>query len=255
LRKIRQLFFIVLAILVFTGCRLISPQSTTPTFPPTAVPSTPLPTPSIEITQTVSILPTSTSQLLPTRTSTPYFPIQGTITVQNFKLRSGPGFLFDTVGLYDEADVVQVYGRSQGDGWYFVSTSDQRSGWMKADYITLSGEVGDVPLIGYSDADMITGHVRNTSGQPMTDIGVAISSNDPNSTTALDNAFTDGTGSFYLYLPTTLSGDYTIGVNAYGCQSNSVDTQCNSLYGIPPAQPISLPHPPDITIEFVLPKL
>jgi hypothetical protein len=201
------------------------------------------------------MLTTLTSQPLPTRTSTPYFPIKGTITVQNFKLRSGPGFLFDTLGLYDEADVVQVYGRSQGDGWYFVSTSDQRSGWMKADYITLSGEVGDVPIIGYSDADMITGHVRNTSSQPMTWVGIVIFPGTTNGTTITDNAVTDSTGSFYLYLPKTLSGDYTIEVNAYGCQGNSVDTQCNSLYGIPPAQPISLPHPPDITIEFVLPNL
>lgn len=70
-----------------------------------------------------------------------------------------------------------------------------------------------------------------------------------------DNTMTDENGAFYLYLPNTTKGNYTIGLNAYSCGSSAVDNQCNFLYGFPSAQSISIPQPDAISIEFVLPNL
>lgn len=212
-----------------------------------------LPFPTMLPTEPVQTLPTPTVSPRPTATATPFLPQKGRITVQNFKLRSGPGFLFDTVSLYDENTTVSVYGRSQGDGWFFVSTPDSRSGWMKADYITLSNKLEKLPVIGYSDASLISGHVQNSSGNPMTGIGIVLFPASSTSASDQDNAVTDHLGNFYLFVPKSISGNYTIGVNAYNCQSNAVDAQCQFLYGFPSAQTLTLPRQADISNNFILP--
>ena len=223
MRKIRPIILILLAVFLFTGCRLISPQLPTPTFPPAVTATEMLPFPTMLPTEPAQTLPTPTVSPRPMATATPFLPQKGRITVQNFKLRSGPGFLFDTVSLYDENTTVSVYGRSQGDGWFFVSTPDSRSGWMKADYITLSSKLEKLPVIGYSDASLISGHVQNSTGDPMAGIGIVLFPASSTSTSDQDNAVTDHLGNFYLFVPKNISGNYTIGVNAYNCQSNAVD--------------------------------
>lgn len=251
--KKKIIFVVTLSLLVLMGCRLVSPRETaTPQAVSTATLLPVLPSEAtIEPTQA---LPTPTAKPLPTQTSTPFLPVSGKITVQNFKLRSGPGFLFDTVGLYDEGETVQVYGQSLGGGWLFVSTSDFRSGWMKSEYIDLSGEIDQVPYYGYSDANIIFGHVKNGNGEPIYGIGIvifpAIDSDNP---TKQDVATTDDSGAYYLFLPKDLSGNYTIGVNAYSPNSNAVNSEGAFMYGFPSAQSIELPHQADISIEFVLP--
>jgi hypothetical protein len=250
----KRLFPVVLLlILVLMGCRLVSPRET-PT-PQAVSTATPLPTAPSEATiEPTLALPTPTMKPRPTQTSTPFLPVSGKITVQNFKLRSGPGFLFDTVGLYDEGETVQIYGRCLGGGWLFVSTSDYRSGWMKSEYIDLSGEIDQIPYYGYSDADMLFGHVKNGNGDPIYGIGIVIfPAIDSQDSTKQDVATTDDSGAYYLFLPKDLSGNYTIGVNAYSDKSNAVNSDGAFMYGFPSAQSIELPHQADISIEFVLP--
>ena len=254
MRKIRPIILILLAVFLFTGCRLISPQSPIPTLLPAATATEMLPFPTMLPTEPVQTLPTPTVSPRPTATATPFLPQKGRITVQNFKLRSGPGFLFDTVSLYDENTTVSVYGRSQGDGWFFVSTPDSRSGWMKADYITLSNKLEKLPVIGYSDASLISGHVQNSTGDPMAGIGIVLFPASSTSASDQDNAVTDHLGNFYLFVPKNISGNYTIGVNAYNCQSNAVDAQCQFLYGFPSAQTLTLPRQADISNNFILPN-
>lgn len=255
MKKKSTLIILIAAALFLPACRLLSPTAT-----PTASISIPTATlaqslPVVETTEPAAVLPTTTKIPQPTKTSTPFIPIKGTISVQNFKLRAGPGFLFDTVGLYDENDTVQVLGRSLGSGWLYVATSDSRAGWMKAEYIDLAGELDQVPYFGFKDANMIYGHVRDGSGKPLSKIGIVIFPATSQDTTREDTAVTDETGTYYLFLPLDLQGDYTIGVNAYSCDSNAVNSECALQYGYPSAQSIPLPHPSDISIEFVLPPL
>jgi SH3 domain protein len=253
LRKIYFTFVSVLVLLVISGCRSVSPQSPTQ-FPfPTAETAAVLPSSTAQALETQAALPSPTPQSSVAATSTPFLPLKGTITVDNFKLRSGPGFLFDTVSLYKLNETVTVYGKSQGAAWYFVAASDSRSGWMKADYITLAGDAADLPVIGYKNADVISGHVRNSHGDPMTGVGVIIFS--ANNQNTADNTVTDSSGTYYLFLPQDVTGNFTVGINAYSCTSNAVDAQCQFLYGYPSAQSVSIPQPAPISVEFVLPDL
>ncbi len=256
MRKFQKIALLLLTVILFSGCRLISPQSPTPTFP-AATEAEIIPTlvPTLQTVEPTRTLPTPTVISRPTATSTPFTPQKAAITVENFKLRKGPGFLFDTVGLYDQKVTLLVYGRSQGNGWFFVSTPDYRYGWMKSDYITLSDEVDKLPVIGYRDDNLISGHVQNAGGEPMDGIGIVIFPANSTKNSDQDNAVTDSLGNFYLFEPKDLSGYYTIGVNAYDCKSKTVDSQCQFLYGYPSAQSLSLPHQSDIAIQFVLPNL
>ena len=252
---IQKIVSLIFLLFLLSGCRLLSPQPSTPIFPPTMnAPITQASKPA-EPTSTPQPFPSPTITPKATATDTPFVPIQGMITVDNIKLRSGPGFLFDTVSLYPNGDRVLVYGRSQGDNWYFVQTSDSRSGWMKMEFVALAGSMDDLPVIAYTDANVINGHVRNKTGEPMSDIGIIIFPVNSDNGTNSDNAVTDSSGSFYLFLPKNLRGDYTIGINAHSCSSNAVDAQCQFLYGYPSAQSITLPNTPGVSIEFVLPDL
>ena len=251
-----RLFVLVLAgLFLFSSCRLLSTSSsTTPVIPtlPVNLTQTLITEPAVKPT---IMPPTPTAKLLVTQTSTPFSPIQGVISVQNFKLRNGPGFLFDTVGLYDENTSVSIYGRSLGGGWYFVTTPDSRSGWMKSEYFTLNEDITQIPFYAFSNGDLIYGHVRNSAGVPMSGVSIVIWPSTSENPAEQDSTLTDDTGTYYLYLPKTLSGYFTIGENGYNCQSNAVDSSCNFLYGNPSAQSIEIPHPSDISIEFVLPQL
>jgi hypothetical protein len=89
----------------------------------------------------------------------------------------------------------------------------------------------------------------------MIGVGVIIFPGDSSDGSDSDNTVTDATGAYYLFLPKSLSGNYTVGINAYGCDSNAVDKQCQFLYGYPSAQSISIPQPSQISVEFVLPNL
>lgn len=247
MRKTQFVLLLLPAIFVLAGCGL-----STPTGQPTNAVASPISVTTISSATTqITPLATSTPPATFTATNAPLVPQTGTITVDNFKLRAGPGFLFDTVSLYKEGAILQVFGRSQGNNWLFVSTADSRSGWMKKEYITLSGKLDDLPEVVYPDADAITGHVRNSNGDPMSGIGIIIFSAENSAVS--DNTITDDSGSYYLFLPKTLHGNYTIGVNAYSCDSNAVDSQCQLLYGYPSAQSLSLPYTENAPVDFILP--
>ncbi|MHC1739491.1 MAG: hypothetical protein AB9897_00080 [Anaerolineaceae bacterium] len=254
MQKMRLTILLVALMFLISSCRLITPISPTPTLSASTKTEELLPE-STSTSAPISILPSPTPQPHPTITPTPFLPIQGTFGVDNFKLRTGPGFLFDTIALYKANGIVQVYGRSPGNGWFFVTTSDHYSGWMKSDYINLEGDLEQIPYFGIGNANMVSGHVRNSNGEPMSKLGIVLHLIDSSSPANDDNTLTDESGTFYLFTPLNIKGNYLIGINAVDCTSNAVDSQCAYLYGFPSAQTIELPHPSDISIEFVLPNL
>jgi uncharacterized protein YraI len=251
-KKLPILFILVFLLLVTTACRLISPTSTaTAPAESTSLPAITVP-PTEAATQAALPTPTPRPTAIPA-TVTPFAPIRGTIGADNFKLRSGPGFYFDTIALYKENSIVEVYGQTPGSGWYYVVASDHLAGWMKSEYLTLAGDAEELPFMSDNNASLISGHVRNNQGQGLSGISVVLfSAEDQNSQ---DNTLTNANGEYFLYLPASLKGNYTIGINGYNCQSNAVDSTCNLQYGFPSAQSISLPYTSGISIEFVLPPL
>ena len=135
MKKTTMILFTCLMTLTLAGCSLFSQPAPTPTFPPSQTPLALLPT----FTQALptAALPALSPTPGATATIALIQPITATINVDNFKLRAGPGFLFDTVALYKINGSVSVLGRAPGDNWFYVETSDHRAGWMKMEYLEL----------------------------------------------------------------------------------------------------------------------
>jgi uncharacterized protein YraI len=195
--------------------------------------------------------PTPTPQAV--TTSAPYQPFEATISVDNFKLRSGPGFLFDAIALYAANEKVLIIGAAPGEAWYFVQTSDHLSGWMKAEYLEFNGDAASIPLIQPGNVQTVIGHVTtNDTKQAASGIGVLISPQKGYSGTNGDNTLTDASGTFYFYLPPHLEGDFFVELNGYNCEGNLMVGRCELPYKFPIAQPLTLPMPQNVTLEFVL---
>ena len=233
-----------------SGCSLLKQPASTPTFPPTQVSTQALPT----LTQIppTQVLPTPTALPQPTKTQAPFQPINATVNVDNLKLRSGPGFLFDGIALFEANSVVTVLGKAQGENWYYVETENHLSGWMKMEYLDLAGDPDTLPYFAVTNAQIIIGHVRTKENVFASGIGILLSPQSGYNGTNGDSTLTDGTGTFYLYLPKNLEGEYFIELNGYNCTGNLIVGRCELPYQFPPAQPITLPPPAGVTIEFQL---
>jgi len=251
MRRLTSLLIVLFALLL-TACSQATP--TQPTLAPT-------PTTGVLLmpTDTAAPIPATLEPLSPTPTpqivgtAVPYQPLEATINVDNFKLRSGPGFLFDAVALYKANQQVLIIGAAPGEAWYFVQTADNRSGWMKAEYLEFTGDPTTIPLIQPSNVQTIIGHVTtNDTHQLASGIGVLISPQSGYSGSNGDNTLTDATGTFYFYLPTRLEGDFFVELNGYNCEGNLMVGRCELPYKFPIAQPVTLPMPKDVTLEFVL---
>ena len=104
-----------------------------PTSPPgeASVPTgalTPSRSPAGSATQPPAIPTTPTAPLpmpsaTPTAGSSSYTPFHATVTVDEIKLRTGPGYLFPALNLLPKGTVLSVYGRSAGDEWIYVETA------------------------------------------------------------------------------------------------------------------------------------
>jgi uncharacterized protein YgiM (DUF1202 family) len=240
---------ILLAFMTLSGCKNSANNSTSTTKTPESIPSVS----SVTATRLVtpSALPKSTPS--PTATGILYVPLKATTLVDNLVLRTGPGLLFNTITMYKLDVTVTVIGKSQGGGWFLVNTAESFSGWMKADYLKCSGDANTLPFIAYPDASIITGHVQNKQGEPMKQVEVmAYSAANMN---IEDHTVTDANGTYFLFLPSDVTGNYTVGLNTYACGSSAVDDQCQALYGYPSAQAVVLPFSTPKQVDFVLPNL
>ncbi len=113
--------------LLAAACGPLSPSNVTVT--PTL--ASPTPTPS----QTP--LPTSTP--LPPSPIATVAPVEGTVTAQ-INVRSGPGTTFDSLGLLNTGQQVQILVQSADGKWYQVlyPVAPQGRGWVAAQYVTVA---------------------------------------------------------------------------------------------------------------------
>ncbi len=251
MRKYFAILLVFFGVFLLAGCGVFEQPRPTPTFPPTSTPVMLLPT--FTPVPPTEVPPTATTLPQPTPTGAPFEPVKATITVDNFKLRTGPGFLFDAVALYDSNTEVLVMGKAPGENWLFVQTEDNRSGWMKTEYLDLNGDLAALPLIAPSDVQTISGHVRTKDNNTFASgIGILLEPQSGYTGTNGDNALTDSSGTFYIYLPKRMEGDYFIEPNGFNCTGNLVVGKCELPYDLPIAQPLTLPMKSDVTIEFVL---
>lgn len=252
MRRLTSLWIVPIIVLLLTACSQATPSQ--PTLAPT-------PTAGVLLmpTDTAAPIPATVEPLSPTPTpqmvgtAVPYQPFEATISVDNFKLRSGPGFLFDAIALYAANEQVLIIGAAPGDAWYFVQTSDHLSGWMKAEYLEFNGDSTTIPLIQPGNVQAIIGHVTtNDTKGPASGIGVLISPQKGYTGSNGDNTLTDASGTFYFYLPPHLEGDFFVELNGYNCEGNLMVGRCELPYKFPIAQPLTLPMPQNVTLEFVI---
>ena len=103
---------------------------------------TPEPVATPMVTSSPSLLPSKTptfpaSPLPPTLTATRIL-IDGTLTIK-VNVRSGPGTSFDSLGLLEAGEKVQVIARDSQGAWYQIlyPAAPQGHGWVAAQYVTI----------------------------------------------------------------------------------------------------------------------
>jgi hypothetical protein len=239
---------ILVMALILAGCSQPTPAAL-PTPTSTYSPLILLPTQEATVQ-----LPTVTAQPQTSATASAFNPIEAKVVFDNYRLRQGPGLMFEAVKLYEIDTKVTLLARERGDNWVLVQTEDYRSGWMKIDGLEYIGDISPLPILAVTGAQVIRGRVLRTDMTPATKIGVSIKRVDNASPDFEDYCMTNDAGEWYLYLPLEMSGNWTIGTNAYSPESNAVDASGNIVGGWPGAQLITLPLQADVSFEFAFTK-
>lgn len=144
--------------------------------------------------------------------------------MSNLFLKAGPGEIFERLGLYPKWSTVTVHGKASGSNWVSVTTPDEKSGWMLADYLLLSKALDDLPDVEISDVMILSGKVQTTDGLPGDKIMLSLfNESDPTINMQLR---TTSRGQFSAYLPSDISGRWTIAFVGASCESSLMDTDC-----------------------------
>lgn len=126
----RPTLLLVLLTLLAAACGTPAPAAETPT--PPAATRTPPPT-------------ASPSPAPPTATATP-IPVEGTLETR-VNVRSGPGAGFESLGLLEAGERVQVVARDEDGDWYQIlyPSAPQGRGWVAAQFVRLAAGA-EIPL-------------------------------------------------------------------------------------------------------------
>ncbi len=163
-----------------------------------------------------------TAELVPT----PQGTIQAVISTGYLNLRSGPGVAFTFLGSYPNETEIKVLGRAPGSEWLRVELQDGKTGWMSAAYLTLQGDIKQIPLAAVTEAQVVTGKIIDSSGEPIEGIQLALGQNyfAPEFQIA---TISDENGEFFIFLPSQAVGAANIQIIGINCQSKIVNSNCN----------------------------
>ncbi len=70
------------------------------------------------------------------------------VTSQQANLRGGPGMAFDVLATARQGDVLDVYGRDEGQVWWRVCCADGKAGWVSRTIVRFQGDTQSVPVVG-----------------------------------------------------------------------------------------------------------
>jgi len=157
---------------------------------------------------------------------TPQGTIQAVISTGYLNLRSGPGVAFTFLGSYPNNTEIKVLERAPGNEWLRVELQDGKTGWMSAAFLTLQGELKQIPLATVTDAQVVTGKIIDSSGDPITGIQLALGQNYFAPEFQISTV-SDENGDFYIYLPPQAVGAANIQIIGINCQSKIVNSNCN----------------------------
>lgn len=184
-------------------------------------------------------IPTLTETPVPTTTNlstltdvipTADGPVYVDTIVQNANLRTNPGTLFPVSRVMPQGTRLQVLGLAPDGEWVNVLNDEGINGWVGSNIVD-KFPTEQFPIVKPIDVQMVTGRVLDANGLPVSGIGYAIEQQSASKTLRTD-AITDATGTFYAYLPQSVSGVWTVSHVAVSCTSNTMDANCNCLNGI-----------------------
>ena len=238
----------ILLTLLLAAC--VGEPTVTPTVQPTA---TTLPFIALIATATATPLPEQTTAVpTPAPTVATYQITRATINIEALYLREGPGFLFDQYDVYPKGQKVDVIAQEPDGDWFFVQTADLNSGWMNKNYLDLEGSISNIPATMPLGVLVIKGHVYMPNHVPANKISVTIMPAGTNDTTRQDVANTNDRGEWYIFLPASFEGSWTIGPNGYSPESNATNGTGSLAGSFPEPQTITVPVSADTWIDFYM---
>jgi hypothetical protein len=144
--------------------------------------------------------------------------------VQNVNLRVNPGLLFQVSRVLPQNTRLQLLGQSPGGDWVNVQNDEGIVGWVSHWVVTMNYQGPPLPVIEPEDVILVTGTVTTELGTPVSGIGFNLTQGSRST-----DAITNGQGCFYAYLPTNMSGTWTVKYVSVVCTSNTMDVNCNCI--------------------------
>jgi uncharacterized protein YraI len=96
-------------------------------------------------TAPILLVPTSSPFIVPMETLAPVpatvtpILITGTLKAR-VNVRSGPGTGYDSLGLLDSGQTVQIFGQNTAGTWYQIAFSSTGTGWISAQFVDTGGQ-------------------------------------------------------------------------------------------------------------------
>lgn len=216
----------LLPLLVVTGlisCSLPIGFTPTPTQEITLVPMpTETPTPQVP---TNTPEPTFTLTAMPTFTPQVYSQIKAKVTVQILNMRDGPGATFNVVQKLPEGASIWILGRAKGNDWFLVRDESNHAGWVAAEFVYITTPITQIPFFAVTDAVVITGKAVDDQQNPIPGVDFAVYPANSSGQVRTD-VYSDESGNFYAYLPTSAGGAWTIEIVGIMCTSPIMDSNC-----------------------------
>ncbi|MBI3174041.1 MAG: SH3 domain-containing protein [Chloroflexi bacterium] len=217
----------------------------------TAVPPT-VPPPTLVPSQVVTDEPAT----VPATSSTPEAAgVRYVYTdADNVNLRVLPGTLFKVSRVMPKGSRLQLVGVAPGGDWLNVVNDEGIHGWVGADLVKGGFDGPPPPTVTPQEVITVSGRVTDVNGNPISGIGFAVIQKTGNGTSRGDG-MTDETGTFYVFLPITAYGNWSVEFVSVSCKSNTMDANCqclNNVCGKPDPQTIevSLPLPAPLSFTW-----
>jgi len=178
----------------------------------------------------VAQLPTSTPSLpqiaatVEISTSTPSADKLYVKTIaDNVNLRVNPGRLFQVSRILTKGSRVEFLGILPNGQWLKVRTGEGVVGWILKDLVEPEFNPAS-PQAVPDDVILITGVVLDANNNPVNSVEISIFRDEQK-----DSTLTVTDGRYYLYLPNTLNGVWSLKQTAVSCESSLMGLNCQCL--------------------------
>lgn len=141
----------------------------------------------------------------------------------NVNLRVNPGRLFQVSRILTRGSRVEFLGILPNGQWLKVRTGEGVIGWILKDLVEADfDQVG--PQAVPDNVVLITGTVLDANHAPVPGVEISIFKDEQRDTTLTIND-----GRYYLYLPSTLNGVWSLKQTGLSCESSVMGPNCHCL--------------------------